>query len=132
MNTIINPKTSKPIKIGGQAHKNLITTGLLDRNTLNIGKKSIIQDSRMKRSPAHLVRYPGCKSTHWTNADDIARELDVPLFTLIKYFTKEFDELKFCYNKKRSLIIFPGYEPFIDNCIDDFVNDLLGNVNFNE
>ena len=73
-----------------------------------------------------------CKSTHWTNADDIARELGVHLFTLIKYLTQEFDEIKFCYNKNRSLIIFPGYEPFIDNCIDNFVKKELGHVNFNE
>lgn len=117
---IVNPITKKQIKIGGSRHTNLVQRGILGRETLDIGKVEIIDGSRQKRSVATIEYF--ASTTHWTNIDSIANDIGCSIFCLIEWFTKEFDEMKVCYNKETTRIIFPGRECFINETIIDFVN----------
>jgi len=109
---IVNPLTGEFVKVGSKTHKRLITSNVLDRTTLDHGKRSIVGNSRRKRSFACLEYYK--TTTHWTNAMEICVELEVPFFNLIDYISKEFIEFKLCYNLAKPLIIFPGIEKFVD------------------
>lgn len=119
MDTIKNPKTGRLIKIGSQTHKALIKSGLLDRDTLDIGKKDIVAGSRQKMPVPKITHFDKC--THFSNVKEIADAIGCNMFMLIDWFTSEFTDMKICYNAYSTLIIFPQHEYFIDNIIDDFI-----------
>jgi hypothetical protein len=118
-NMIRNPKTGRPIKIGGGLHRALVLEGVMGRETLDIGKVSIVADSRQKMPMAAVESFE--KTTHWTNVKEISKAIGCSTFAIIEWFTKEFDEMKICYRKDAVRIIFPGKEPFIQRVVHDFI-----------
>jgi len=120
--SVINPITDMKIKIGSRTHIELVSKGIFERHTLDIDKVPIVDGSRQTM---HLpkIQYTN-KSTHIKNIKQIATDLHVSEFMLLDWFSKNFDEMKICYNLKETVIILPGREPFILTVIKDFIANL--------
>lgn len=119
---IRNPKTGRDIKIGGAAHRRLVQEGVLERETLEQGRVSIVEGSRQKMPLVALEQFG--KSTHWTNAQGIAEAVGCSVFVLLEWFAREFDEMKICVNKRVVRVIFPTREPFIQDAVHAFVAEV--------
>lgn len=129
MDKIKNPETGRYITVGGTTHLSLVMKGVLDRETLDIGKKSVVEGSRQKVALVKVEYF--AKSTHWTNISQVASGLHVSVWDLLQYFTTEFEELKICYSRGNYRILFPGREPFIQEVVDDFIKQHSKNNNLN-
>ncbi len=116
---IRNPTTNKMIKIGGKTHLRLIANNTLPRDTLDINKVSIVENSRQKM-PIPIIEFHK-KSTHWLNFNKIVKSIKCDKYELIEYLRKEFDILKILMNKEEIIIIFPGKEIFLSDVIKDFI-----------
>lgn len=119
---IRNPQTGRDIKVGGAAHRRLVQQGVLERETLDQGRVSIVEGSRQKMPLVTLEQFG--KSTHWTNAQEIAEAVGCSVFTLLEWFAREFDEMKICVNKRVVRVIFPTREPFIQDAVHAFVAEV--------
>lgn len=129
-NLIMNPKSGKWITVGGKTHHTLITQGVLNRDTLDIGKVSVVPGSRAKRTKACLEIHS--KSTHVTNIMEIAKQLTVPPLDLIEYLQrKHYPNLKIIMNGKQIRLIIEGVEPYVDNCIYDYIKEEM-NIDWNQ
>jgi hypothetical protein len=123
MTTIQNPITKRNIKIGSKTHLDLIGKNLLERNTLDIGKVPITDNSRQHRPISKLEFFT--HTTHFTNVKEIAKATGIDTFKFIEMLSHEFEEFKLLYIKdKQCILVFPGREPFVENAIDDIVNKM--------
>lgn len=121
--SVINPLTGRKIKIGGNLHKQLIIKGIIPPETMDKGKVSIVQNSRRKRNPAKLSFHKN--STHFTNIAEIADQLDVSPYDIIKFLVpKFFEQVKMIVNRKDILVVIDGHEPYIDRIINDYIKEL--------
>lgn len=116
---IKNPNTNKMIKIGGKTHLRLIANNTLPRDTLDINKVSIVENSRQKM-PIPIIEFHK-KSTHWLNFTKIVKGIKCDKYELIEYLRKEFDTFKILMNKEEIIIIFPSREIFLSDVIKDFI-----------
>lgn len=61
------------------------------------------------------------KSTHWINIKEIAKAIGCPIFELLDFVSKEYDDMKICINKENVRVIFPNKEFFIQETVFDFI-----------
>jgi len=91
----------------------------MDHNPNTVSLCPSDQYSRYKR-PKTLFEFHK-KATHWTNCDDIAIACNVDSFDLLAYIRKDFDSFKIIIQKGIIRVVFLGYEPFIDQIIEDYI-----------
>lgn len=127
---IINPLTGARLQHGSKTHIKLINDNVLNRDTLDINKISIINDSRSVRSKAILEFTK--TNTHFTNINQIANELSVDPLEIISYMRNEFEMMRIIIHNKTVRVIIDGHEPFIDRVIQDYINNNLKNERWNE
>jgi hypothetical protein len=118
---VINPITNKAICQGGRLHLKLIAEGKLDRSTLDDGKVSIVEGSRQMMEKVKVEYHT--KTTHFLNIREISKCIEVNEWVIIQWLTKNFSEMKICYSEATTLLVFPGREIFLQNCIDDFITE---------
>jgi len=130
---IVNPNTGRHIKVGGQTHWKLIKEGILEHNTLNLNKENIRKNTRAKYTKPVVIYNK--KTTQFTNliviVDDINKiigrfvdDSSVNQYDIIRHFKKEYPVLKIITDSDTKLI-FPGKEPFICDCLKDYIDDLF-------
>ena len=118
---IKNPETGRLIKVGGNLHLKLISDGKLQRETMDLNKVSIYNNSRQKM-PNLIIEF-NKKSTHWLNFSEIVKCLKCSEYELIDFLRKDFDTMKILINKKEIILIFLGREIFLKDVINEFIKD---------
>lgn len=127
---LINPETGKKIKVGGATHKRLIQKGALDRDTADINKIPIYKNSRQTMPLVELQQMK--TSTQWLNIKEICNAIQCSEFEMLGWFAKHFDMMRIFYGSKRTLVIFPEKEFFIQDCVNEFVKRVKWNKDFNQ
>lgn len=122
---IKNPDTDRMIKIGGHTHLRLIANKKLPRDTLDIDKVSIMENSRQKM-PRPIIEF-NKRSTQWLNFDPIIKSIKCDKYEMIEFLRKEFDNIKVIFNTKGTIIIFPGKEIFLSDVIKEFIQKFTKN-----
>lgn len=104
--SVINPLTNKAIKFHGKTHLILIKQGILPNERYVVPKPNL--------------KTVG-KSYHFSNIKDLSKAIKISPWTLIDHLSKDFT-FKIIVDNESLLLIFPQYEPFLENAIMVFID----------